>query len=340
MGRHNRYLPRSVETLSPTLILLFLTGFIPTLIVSTLNILAGDPMVVNVRNVWLPFADTVLNGGIPYESQWDNKPPLWQFLNLAIAATGEYRLVFYLLVAATNGVATILIWRLCSRRNRERAGILAAVFYATSLIYFNGDVINPRPFAALAILGAFFSWRAVVRGGLIAIAGLFSQFSILVIPAVLVDQAINDKLSTDWFGRFAAAGIAIVGLSFAVVALAWNPDAAVLGIQYSFGSTAEYVSGYANRELTVWAGPLAWGRNQFHLAKLIAAPLLFSGVAITTYLRGQQSSLIPVTALAAVGLLIPIVIRPSSLYWLPPLPFIAILGAIGVQELFEGQLAS
>lgn len=50
----------------------------------------GFDVTGDVQNVWLPFAKAVLSGGEPYVAAWDNKPPLFHFLNIPFAATDQY----------------------------------------------------------------------------------------------------------------------------------------------------------------------------------------------------------------------------------------------------------
>ena len=56
-------------------------------------------LISDVTNIWKPLAFEVLSGTKLYAgletATWDNKPPLFEFLNIVIGMTGSYELVFW-----------------------------------------------------------------------------------------------------------------------------------------------------------------------------------------------------------------------------------------------------
>ncbi|WP_227377285.1 hypothetical protein [Haladaptatus halobius] len=66
----------------------------------------------DMTTMWRPVAEAVLAGAPPYlTAPVDNKPPLFEYLNLAVAATNRYLVVFLLLVGLANGAVAYLLWR-------------------------------------------------------------------------------------------------------------------------------------------------------------------------------------------------------------------------------------
>lgn len=317
----------------------FLTfGFLPPIADYLHAMVGGYKMAGNARNVWQPFAEAVLSGGDIYVAHWDNKPPLFQFINIFSELTGHYRLVFTLLIGTANFLAAVIIFKLCQRHFSQKTGLVAGLFYLSGGLLFNLiQAINPRQFAVVLILLAFLFSTASARGVSIAAAGLVSQYSVFAIPALIYDDYRRDRLTVRRFITFSIAGLGTVAGIFGIVALVWSPDAAVTGIQYSFFAFGEYTTGYSERGLTFWTNPDRWLYKLYRYGTHLAVITFFTISVIVDWLSGTKTiNGFAMTAAVAGGvLLIPSMFRINVWYYLPALPFFAIAGAAALETYFE-----
>lgn len=284
----------------------------------------------NVVDVWLPFAHAVLQGGKPYLSQWDNKPPLFHFVNLLAAWTDHYVPVFLVLLATANAATALLVWVLCRRHGRSRAGFVAGVLFLAASPGLLGMTIDPRQFAAALALSAFVLSRAWKVGVVVAAAGLFSQYSVLLIPAVVWYQ-VRDRTNTkEWLLYFCAAGLLTVAVSFLLVALVWGPDAAWTGFKYSFFALSGYTAKYTEMGFSAFGDPVRWAYLAY---RLFASQLVLSVVALLGLLAvvSKPTALGKLALLSALLMTIPTLIRPVPLYYFAALPFYSILGVLGIR---------
>jgi hypothetical protein len=301
-------------------------------------VIDGRPLQGNARNVWFPMAETVFDGDDLYLDQWDNKPPLFQFLNLAVYSTGAYVPAFFLLLGAANGLTAVLIWRFCRYFEQSTVGLIAAIIFLGTLPIANGLQIDPRQFANVALFVALLTSRALIAGVAIAVAGLFTQFSVLAIPVVLLVARLRDRLTGRWFVTFGLAGVATVGLSFAAVSMVWGPTAAEAGFRYSFFSFSQYVGGYVERGIGLLGSPIGWGFYQYDLVVTNVFWVVLIIVGLTTLVNStsrRRRNLVLVSVVATVLLMLPRVIRSGNVYLMLPLPFISILAAFGLVRLPE-----
>lgn len=295
----------------------------------------------NVVNVWLPLARSVLAGGDLYVSHWDNKPPLFQFVNLFAAWTDYYVPVFLVLLATANAVTALAIWELCRRHDSGRVGFLAATFFLAAAPGLLGMTIDPRQFANVLTLVAFLAGSAPLAGVAIASAGLFSQYSVFLIPVIAWYHARNREDRVQWFVTFCVAGLLTVLGSFLVIALVWGVDAAMTGVRYSFFSFSEYTAKYTNMGFSAFGDPVRWTYYVYRLFTeqyVLLVAVAFGVLATISDVLGSRTSPLSRVALLSAALLsLPILIRPVPLYYFATLPFCAILGAIGVQAALDRQ---
>lgn len=108
-------------------------------------------LAADVSGVWIPFANKVLAGGAPYLAHWDNKPPLFQFVNILAAATDHYVLFFYITMGLANGIAAVLLWRVCRQFGYDRIGLVAG-FIFLAFMAISSFRINPRQYANVLML--------------------------------------------------------------------------------------------------------------------------------------------------------------------------------------------
>lgn len=307
----------------------------------------------NYTVIWKPLAEAVENGTSLYmDGAADNKPPLFLLLNQLISLTDNPELIYLLLVGIANGVGAFLIWVLVRRRWEATIGLLAATFFLLSIPHIRGTVINIRSLAVVLILYGFVTDRSILRGVVIAVAGLLIQFSVLAIPAMMLDGLNRTPRQSRfrWGIIFVVSGLLTVIGSFAIVAGFWGTESALAGFYWSFGIDLGVVSSPVNPSATpplAYAGgggaggggpslsnPLLWGGYLFYRGGLLF-PLL--GLAtVGTYriaASGVQESLDrTIFLLSAVLLAASLLVRSYPSYWILPLPFVAVLAALGISD--------
>lgn len=322
----------------------------------------GSEFVVHdIETVWRPLAFAVFDGADLYADVWDNKPPLWEFLNLGIAALpGEYVPVSLVVMAVANTAAAVLIYILCIDETGvgERVARLAPVVFLAVLPVIHGYQINPRQVANIALLGALIATDPVVVGIAVASAGLLTQFSVLVLPVVCWRRwRRHGPLREDlrWYATMAGAGLALAVAAYALVGLVWGFDALVAGVRSSLLPLSEYAARKADESL--WNRPVWWlmmiGRDARALSLFVmltvagalasVAPPVRRSAGDDASVRADGASrdrgrslyrqLLALVALVAVQSLI----RPSSgIYYVAYAPFMAIIAAFGALRIADG----
>jgi len=218
----------------------------------------------DLTEVWIPFAECVLSGGQMYLCKGDNKPPLFHFLNVSFAATNFHLLLFFLTMALANVLSALFIWELCRRWGYERIGFTSALIFAALMAAMTSRV-NPRHYAMLFLLIALSSRTPIRAGASIAVAGLFSQFAVFAIPAIVYLNIDIRDIEWSWVGQFIAAGLTVVAVSFGLVAAVWGVEASVTGFEDYFLESGEYVDGYNERGLSLYGAPVAWVYKLYRL---------------------------------------------------------------------------
>ena len=299
-----------------------------------------EELATDVSGVWLPFANAVLDGGAPYLAHWDNKPPLFHFLNIAFAATDHYVLVFFITIGVANGVAAILLWRLCRQYGYGRIGLVAAVVFIGAMAHTSWR-INPRQYATVFILLALLTSKPGRSGLYVACAGLLSQFSVFIIPAVLWLRYRARDLTSGWFVRFVAAGLVTVAATFGIIAAVWSPEAAIAGFRYSFFASSEYIGGYGQREISLYSDPIGWPYNAFKLLRewgwmTVALGGAAGAGAVVMGSQYNRRGFGVAMVLAVLGLAFQTTIRPAPVYTLAWLPFAVVLAVMAADTVLTG----
>lgn len=293
--------------------------------------LAGD-----VADVWIPVASCVVNGGELYLCHWDNKPPLFHFLNVGFTAVDAYLLLFFLTMGVANGVAAILIRRLCREWGYGLVGVISAVLFLALMANMTNR-INPRNYANVFLLYAFLASGPIRTGVSVAIAGLFSQFAVFIIPAVIWFRNDLWNPSYRWLAKFGGAGLATVAIAFGIVAAFWSVEAAVTGFQYAFLDSGEYVGEYSQRGLALYGSPIAWVYKLYRLLSLYLWLVLggMLGVYAIQKQDGGPTKFEPAILLATLLTAIPLTIRTAPVYLVMITPFLTILCTLGLKYAFE-----
>lgn len=299
----------------------------------------GETIAGNVRHIWYPFARHVLGGGVPYVGFWDNKPPVFQLVNVIAATTGSlpaYIMVFYLLIGLANGVTAVGLWELTSRYQHRTVGLLAAILYVL-LIPEVGYQIDPRQLANALVLVAFLVPSPVTAGVATALAGLTTQYAVLLIPAIaLFHLARRDgdrQTIIHWLIIYAGTGLAVVGAVFAVIGLLWGPAAALGGFEMTFLRVGNYSRRMGSFNFEVLVNPF-----QFTLTVLwpavnsillqFAALLGIAACLWNTYQHRDPVYLAPV--LGFYGAAAALFIRSAGIYYVLILPFALFLAILGL----------
>lgn len=290
----------------------------------------------DVRTTWLPIADETLSGTPPYlTTPVDNKPPLFEYLNVAVGATDQYLGVFLLLVGLANGTVAYLLWRAYAERGRGTAGYAGALLFLVSVPLLSGHAVNVRSFTLVGVLLAVHWKRSVCCGLAVAAAGLLSQYAVFAVPGVvyarLRSTPADDRLR--WVGRFVAAAGAVVAAGYLSVYLFWGEPSFAASVRWSVWSAERYVLDWTP---SAWNGTETWlalhARTGPRLLHLLVPAALGGVVALRERWRGGASScLLERRAVAfAVLLGIPLLVRPFRTYWLYPLPWLSSLAVFGL----------
>ena len=291
----------------------------------------------DVVEVYSPMAHGVLAGGDLYIVHWDNRPPMFQFLNIGAAATGEYTLAFYLAIGVANAVTAVLIWKLTSRHYVRSVAIVAGILYMFALPVVEGRMIDARLFSNVFILCGFLLSSPAYSGISIAIAGLFHQYAVFSIPIVVFYHNNNGiKNSVSWVIKFCVAGLATVGISYGIVGAIWGIDSLSHAIRYTFFGSARYVGVHSDRILSIVGDPLVWFGNEWQVWRNHSLYYLFSGVAVWSwYKKDSFNRTVPVFATGLVLLSLPRLLRNIPRYNILPLPFETILAAVGIMYFYQ-----
>lgn len=298
---------------------------------------------IDVRCCWRPLAEAVLSGTPLYvRPAVDNKPPLFELLNVAVAATGRYLLVFFLLVGLANAATAILLWHVCDQRDASRVGLVAGGLFLASVPVVGGLVVNVRSFAVAGILLSLSMTKPTTRGAAIAVAGLFSQHAVFAIPALAYDRVrdLERTQSVRWLGVFALSGLGVVAATFGVVYAVWGTESLHGALYWTFGAAKQYTT---NPEVPSLVGDTSqWAMALYregvrHLVVVVPAAIVVQ-LALTErtpkrLLRSTNAPLVT-AALLALSMSIPLFVRAYRAYWLYPFPFLALLASIGYRQLF------
>lgn len=322
--------------------LLLLLGFLQGLFRYLQLSLGPKTLFVDAAGVWLPLARQVAEGQALYTgSALDNKPPLFEFLNLAIYFTGHYTLVFTLLIGVANAASALLIWRLLADYGRGRAGALTALVVLGVLPFLGGLTINVRSLALPFVLLSLLSRRSVVAGGALALGGLFSQYAVLAAPGVLAVHLRRPASPTRAYvrvGAFCVAGLVTAAFWFAAVGVIYSFDAMVNAMIWSAGLGDNYLT--MSQKHSPFHTPLLYAADFVRL--FVHLPYVFVPAAIGFWrakcdFRERSWSVEGVLATMAVLLGVSLLVRSFWVYWILPMPFLIGLAVIIVEDSLDGQ---
>lgn len=292
----------------------------------------------DVRLTWRPLARAVVEGTPLYTpGAMDNKPPLFELLNVLAYLSDEYLVVLTLAVGLANGVAATCLWRACAVRGHARVGGLGALVFLWTLPIVNGAAINVRSFAVASLLFALVSRHPLARGVGVGCALCVSQHAVFAAPAIAYDGYRLADRSPAWVGRFLAGLAAVVCAVFGTVLAVWGPASLVGAVRATVGTAGPYLLAYGP---SAWISTATWTfatvRMHLRLWVLLAFALwggwLVGRQAARAWAWGPAHLLLALT----VALSVPLVVRPFVTYWLYPLPAVSLLAAVGIRAALLG----
>ncbi|SFG91668.1 hypothetical protein SAMN04488063_3288 [Halopelagius inordinatus] len=291
--------------------------------------------------VWRPVAKAVLDGAPLYvEPATDNKPPLFEFLNVLLATTDAYQFAFLSCVALANGLSAVLLYRLFARSSMRTTGAVAAGAFLLALPLVKGHAINVRSFAVCAFFVALTLRRPGLRGAAAAASILFSQYLVFGVPVVVwygLHRRQQRRSVRTWFVRFAVAGGSLVLVTYGAVLVLWGVPSFVGSVYWSTGLAQNYFTAYGP---SVWVGVRAWRVYTLELVTRLSPLLLLSaGGAAAVLARcvppskrdGERRALQRLVLGSACLFGAFLFVRPYDTYWLYSLPWVAALAAFGLR---------
>ena len=252
--------------------------------------------------------------------------PLLEYFSAAyLKVFGASHFSIEILNEAAIYVNSLLTFKLAARATTRRAAISAAILYATSSLVFRYHVYERECFEApLILLAAIFALDEHPRIGWIALAMLAAcliKLTAFVAVAVVVGfLAIGRRRWREAMAVAVAIGIGIVAATLLCYAL--------YGREFLFQTYLFHFMKGRTDFVSVVAYPLA--------ILDIQLPLFMIGcIALRNQLRGNTSILLILTMIAAEYLFFGILSPTAWAHnYLEGLPFIAIVGGIGVDWMF------
>jgi hypothetical protein len=299
----------------------------------------------DVNTTWLPVAEAIFSGTPLYLGDAiDNKPPLFEYINILVAATDHYLIGFLLLVAVSNASIAVLLWNLHSRRGQASRGFLSGLLFLLLAPLVNGHGINVRSFMLVGVLFALTRTRPTGQGVGLAFAASISQYAVFTIPSIIYSQLKSTSQNSQIFciGMFFSTFIFFIAVVYSSVWVVWGEDSFWAALYWSVGFAQTYVFEW---DPSLWNKPQSWARIHTQVIKnlvvLIALSIVGIGMAVhefavkeTSWSYGAQELVLLAVFTA------PLIIRALPIYWMYVLPWLcsfAALGALGVMRLVANQ---
>lgn len=286
----------------------------------------------DVRGVWRPVAAAVADGAPLYvRPAVDNKPPLFELLNVAVYATGAYLPAFLLLVGVANAAVAVCLWRLLARRGYAALGAAAGLVYLAAVPLVGGAAVNVRSLSTALLVFAFVRSGPARSGVALAAACLVSQHAVFGAPVVVADGLARTDASQRWLGRFAIGCCAVVAAAFAAVFALWGRPSVAGAVRWSVGFAGTYVLEWGPSVLRSpgrWLSLLVDGHRR--LGPVLGCALGGVAVVASRIRAGRAWTPLALSLCAVAALSLPLLVRSFVSYWLYPLPWIAVLAVVGV----------
>jgi len=282
----------------------------------------------DAAEVWYPVAKSVLSGTPLYTgAAVDNKPPLWEIVNLLVASTGHYVPVFQILIGLVNGVTAVLLYRYLRDEWSFHTGLVGAFLFFAFVFVINGTVVNVRSLTSMAVLGAFIVEQPFWTGLLLGTSGMISQFAIFALPGLAIYQYNDAESWTDLF-LFGIGLVLVPVFSFLAVLAIWGKDSFLNAIFWSVGSASQYTAGISHAgqaQPSLLHNQVFYVGYLFNVSVKSAALLIPAAFLVAQYRRDGRIQWIVVLLLS---MSLPLLIRSFPAYWMYPLPWLSMLSAI------------
>lgn len=296
----------------------------------------GQEVRGDAQIVWIPVARAVLDGTPLYvPPAVDNKPPLWQFLNILFQNTGDYATAGILTIALANTIAVVGTYLWISRHIGREWAFVGGLLLIAMFSIIEASSIGTRSIALVGVLFGALSRSAVVSGMSLSAAVLVSQFSVFAIPIVVFHRWVESEVTLKWFVKYAVSGIATAVVVFGMVFVLWGWPSLVGSIEWTFLGKDPNASGsFFMNGSSLFANPLQWGAGFLQTASKLWFLLVPAFIALSMKQRSMSKWIKTsggVTTVFTVGLLISIVARPHPYYWILPAPWLVSLSVIGFE---------
>jgi len=283
---------------------------------------------------WYPIAERLSEGAVLYAEAYDNKTPLWHALNYLVYRTDHYALVFYALVGVANAAVGYLLYRWLSRNGYRRGGLVAAALYLAAVPLMNGDIVNVRSFSLAFLLAGVLEERPLRRGGYVAVAVLFSQVTAVAVPVLLLDGLRGAEANGRWGLWYVAAGAVTGAIPYLALAVVYDPQTMLTGIEATFLSGGEYILEHADYR-NPFLYPHSWARGLVVDAQSLAFVLVpGAGTLASIHVSATQSwdRVTGLSAVLAVVFFATVLAKALTYYWMPVVVFAAALSGCGVER--------
>jgi hypothetical protein len=308
-------------------------------LVRYLQIRGGNKdLLFDAGTVWQPLATHVLHGSRLYADIPDNKPPLFQFINIAAEWTGDYALVLLTLVGISNAVIVWLAGSHFHRTGRQTVAILATVSCFLVLGPL-GSIVNNKSLGTALLLSATALTSPLAIGVLIGAAIGIAQQVIIGVPAVVWYQARRGNWT--WNDTMTTAFIAsvVVASQYLVVWAVWGWESLTVGLQQTVSVAGEYTTATSQFQTTggLLSMPGVWLRRvaevlQSHELVFVIAVIGLISILATWRKRSLEDRFWAVYLLT----LTPILgVRAYRHYWILIVAGIGACFAIGIDSLSD-----
>jgi hypothetical protein len=279
--------------------------------------LFGETPASDAVEVWQPAGAALLEGGVPYVTVLDNKPPLWLAEQALAVATGDYWLAMLLVMAAANAAIALAVRRLGTTLASRRVGTVAALVYVLAIPAWELAIISDATQATAFVLAAIVAQGPVIAGVLFALGILSSPWAIVGAPALLWLYPWRQARPT------LAAGLAVGVVALGALLVAYGPESAGNAVLYSTGvGDAYWTSNPALRGRSLLYDPAGWLETQLGLARRYAVVVVPATVGLAS-LRARRHWTLGALA-------VPLAFQP---HWEFILPVACVWGVMGLLAL-------
>lgn len=167
-----------------------------------LNLLFAFDSISRDAGAFLTIAQGIPEGKVPYVDYVDHKPPGIYYLLAILMHSGASIVAIKLFVFSLNQFTAGLLLYVGREEFEYPVGLLAAIFYLSGLLVYEGRFVLTEPFVAFFSVVSIIVLRKwedspraiylVLLGTAIALAAVFKQSAALLVPPFVIYLAFND----------------------------------------------------------------------------------------------------------------------------------------------------